>query len=365
MTDPVYAPALRRRRPPERLLDRLVHALLPAPCLGCGRPLPAAGAPPRASAAPAGRPSLPCPREACAVCAPAARRPRPARRATAAAPAGRSPPAFDRLLALWSYRPPLDAVVQGLKFRRLDYLGRHLAVALAAGSATGSRGFDRVVPVPLHWRRRLARGYNQAERIARPLAGRLGLPFVPALSRRRATPPQSLLGRERAAGQPPQGLPRSPGPSASAASTSCWSTTWPPPARPWTPPPRPSREPGRRPSPPWWRDGRRSIRRGRPRRRPYGVKRRPEIALRAVLPDHDEISRGAEVARRRGCWRPGVVGAGEHLELRAERGARGGEAAAEDADLRPRPGRPARPPRSSPSGRGRSTGSAAPWSPWC
>jgi ComF family protein len=108
----------------------------------------------------------------------------------------RRPPGFDRLLALWSYRPPLDAVVRGLKFGRLDYLGRHLAAALAEELGDRISGCDRVVPVPLHWRRRLSRGYNQAERIARPLAGRLGLPLVPALARRRATPPQSLLGRD-------------------------------------------------------------------------------------------------------------------------------------------------------------------------
>jgi ComF family protein len=87
-------------------------------------------------------------------------------------------------------------VVRGLKFGRLDYLGRHLAAALAAGLSDRLAGCDRVVPVPLHWRRRLARGYNQAERIARPLAGHLGLPCLSALSRRRATPPQSLLGRD-------------------------------------------------------------------------------------------------------------------------------------------------------------------------
>jgi ComF family protein len=102
------------------------------------------------------------------------------------------------MLALWAYGPPLDSVVQALKFRRLDYLGRHLATALAAELGSKLEGFapiDRVVPVPLHWRRRLTRGYNQAERIARPLASLLGLPFDPLLSRGRATPPQSLLGR--------------------------------------------------------------------------------------------------------------------------------------------------------------------------
>jgi ComF family protein len=88
-------------------------------------------------------------------------------------------------------------VVRGLKFGRLDYLGRHLAASLAEALGDRLTGCDRVVPVPLHWRRRLARGYNQAERIARPLAAHLGLPYIPALARRRATPPQSLLGRDQ------------------------------------------------------------------------------------------------------------------------------------------------------------------------
>lgn len=196
----VYAPETPRVTRPSGgmgLLDRLLHALLPSPCLGCGQPLPARGTTlglcVRCRAG-----LVPLPREACAVCA------RPL--AAQALPEGYScgacrakPPAFGRLLALWSYRPPLDAVVRGLKFGRLDYLGGHLAAALANGledELGGIGRLDRVVPVPLHWRRRLTRGYNQAEQIARPLAARLGLPCASLLSRRRATPPQSLLGRD-------------------------------------------------------------------------------------------------------------------------------------------------------------------------
>jgi ComF family protein len=195
MPDPLYESRVPRvLLPRERLLDRLIYALLPAPCLGCGRPLPAAGAP--LSLCAVCRAALaPVPRESCAVCL----RPLAAHALPADYRCGacrQDPPAYDRLIALWSYRPPLDAVVRGLKFGRLDYLGRHLAVAMAAELGPRLAGCDRIVPMPLHWRRRLARGYNQAERIARPLAGSLGLPCVQALARRRATPPQSLLGRE-------------------------------------------------------------------------------------------------------------------------------------------------------------------------
>jgi ComF family protein len=196
MTTPFYAPDPARVTPPPNrtLLDRLVHALLPAPCLECARPLPVRGAALGLCSACRGRLKR-LPEERCAICA----RPLPAQAPPEGFPCAacrESPPGFDRLLALWSYEPPLDRVVQALKFHRLDYLGRHLAAALAQELGAGLAACDGVVPVPLHWRRRLARGYNQAERIARPLARSLALPLVPALSRTRATPPQSRLGRQ-------------------------------------------------------------------------------------------------------------------------------------------------------------------------
>jgi len=181
-----------------RWRDRVLHTLLPAPCLGCGTPLPAARSSREITLGLCrgcrGRLRTVPPR-GCAVCGlplPAADLP-PGWRCGACRD---DRPAFDRLLALWSYEEPFAAVIQALKFRRLDYLGRHLGEALAhhyAGELAG--GLDLVVPVPLHWRRRLHRGYNQAERIARPLAARLGLPVAPVLRRIRSTPPQSLLGK--------------------------------------------------------------------------------------------------------------------------------------------------------------------------
>ena len=105
------------------------------------------------------------------------------------------PPAYERLVVPWRYAPPLDAVILALKFRRLERLGGDLGAALAAAAGERLDGCDLVVPVPLHWRRRWTRGYNQAASIARPLAVRLGVPAADALVRRRATPPQTSLDR--------------------------------------------------------------------------------------------------------------------------------------------------------------------------
>ncbi len=172
--------------------DALLHVLLPSPCLKCGDALPAE--------APLGLCDacrsclLPVPPQTCAVCAELldAFEPPPGYRCGACR---ETPPAYRRLLSRWLYRDPLDAVIHGLKFGRLDYLGRHLAVALNEGLGEELQGFDGVVPVPLHWWRRLSRGYNQAECIARPLAALLGVPLMPALRRARRTRAQTSLGK--------------------------------------------------------------------------------------------------------------------------------------------------------------------------
>ncbi len=104
-------------------------------------------------------------------------------------------PAYERLLIAWSYEPPLDAVLRALKFRRLEYLGSLLAAELLPCIGDEFGNIDTVVPVPLHWLRHLRRGYNQAELIARPLAGLLGLPLTRGLRRIRGTAPQTQLAR--------------------------------------------------------------------------------------------------------------------------------------------------------------------------
>jgi ComF family protein len=70
---------------------------------------------------------------------------------------------------------------------------RHLATLLAeeAPGHLTVAAWDGLVPVPLHWGRRLRRGFNQAEILARGVGRRHGLPVLRgALRRVRRTPPQ-------------------------------------------------------------------------------------------------------------------------------------------------------------------------------
>ncbi len=52
------------------------------------------------------------------------------------------------------------------------------------GGVLRADGADVVVPIPLHWRRQLTRGYNQAAAFGREVAGGLGVPFAPGWLRR-------------------------------------------------------------------------------------------------------------------------------------------------------------------------------------
>lgn len=54
---------------------------------------------------------------------------------------------------------------------------------------------DCIVPVPLHWRRALRRGFNQSACIAERLSAHTGIPCVELLKRVRFTGQQAKLGR--------------------------------------------------------------------------------------------------------------------------------------------------------------------------
>jgi ComF family protein len=108
----------------------------------------------------------------------------------------------DAVVAPFSYAPPLDHYLWAFKYRGARALGRAFALLLAAASHDVGRTADALVAVPLHRARLHERGYNQAQEIARALAGAFGIPALErGVSRPTAAPAQAGQGaRERRAG---------------------------------------------------------------------------------------------------------------------------------------------------------------------
>jgi ComF family protein len=107
------------------------------------------------------------------------------------------PPRFDRVTAPFSYRFPLDALIQAYK-----YGGRlaHARVLGAALAAVVEPDVDVIVPMPLAPQRLAERGFNQALEIARFVARITRLPLLTRACRKVVeTPPQAALPwKERA-----------------------------------------------------------------------------------------------------------------------------------------------------------------------
>ena len=102
--------------------------------------------------------------------------------------------AFDAAYAYGSYDGALREMVQLFKYGKVRTLAGPLG-ALAAAALPRQRGFDAVTPMPMHWRRKWERGFNQAELLAKEVARRTGLRVAPLVRRGKSTPPQAGLSR--------------------------------------------------------------------------------------------------------------------------------------------------------------------------
>ena len=162
-------------------MQRLLASLLPELCQGCRGPAEAGLCADCRSLV--GRVADPC--DGCGLARPVNRCPRPEQGWC-----------IRQVTAPFLYESPLDAHIQAMKFRPSRAMGRALGLLLV--EVLESRGLaeevDALVPVPLHRRRLVERGFNQAFEIARPVAAATGLPLiVRGIHRHANTQPQSLL----------------------------------------------------------------------------------------------------------------------------------------------------------------------------
>ncbi|WP_372747511.1 ComF family protein [Litorivivens sp.] len=98
------------------------------------------------------------------------------------------PPLFDACYASWEYGFPIDTLIS-----RFKYHGDRTTGALLSELSVPPLTADLLIPVPMHWRRQFARGYNQTEDIARHWSRATAIPACNALKRCKDTPPQQGL----------------------------------------------------------------------------------------------------------------------------------------------------------------------------
>lgn len=103
----------------------------------------------------------------------------------------KQPPLFDHTVAAFSYKFPLDKLIQALKYRERLILVNFLADALARRISAKP---DCIVAMPLHPARLRERGFNQSLLLARQISRRQDIPLLANTCERiRNTPPQSSL----------------------------------------------------------------------------------------------------------------------------------------------------------------------------
>jgi ComF family protein len=103
-----------------------------------------------------------------------------------------SPSPLSAQASLFRYEGRARQAVRRLKFDRATSLGGPMAALLAEGvRELGYLDWEIMIPVPIHWRRRWTRGFNQSELLAAALPRQQVRPRL--LRRVRATKPQAGL----------------------------------------------------------------------------------------------------------------------------------------------------------------------------
>lgn len=104
--------------------------------------------------------------------------------------------AFDQVIAWGAYEKALQQIVLLIKKQEQEQLAYHSGILIAQlfQAVLAAKKIDAVVPVPLHWSRRLWRGYNQSVTIAQAVGTVLKKPCQTHwLFRRLSTPMQASV----------------------------------------------------------------------------------------------------------------------------------------------------------------------------
>ncbi len=113
------------------------------------------------------------------------------------------PPPFSATIIPYLYQAPVDQLIWRFKYKGNLVAGRVLAQLLAKNiralhKTEGAIKPDFIIPVPLHWRRRFSRGFNQACELAVVVGRQLEIPVTKRLIKRVIhTPAQQSVNRKQ------------------------------------------------------------------------------------------------------------------------------------------------------------------------
>ncbi len=102
------------------------------------------------------------------------------------------PPVWDSLTCVSDYLFPYDKLLHQFKYKGQFWLAPHLIALLPPISHNSSV----VMPVPMHWKRKIVRGFNHSQLLANAFAKRFDLNIINGIKRIRATKKQQGLSRK-------------------------------------------------------------------------------------------------------------------------------------------------------------------------
>ncbi|MFN3966235.1 MAG: ComF family protein [Endomicrobiia bacterium] len=106
---------------------------------------------------------------------------------------------YDFLRGIVYFEEPIKKCIHMLKYQGKEYLGKFLSEFFIQYIQKNNYllNVDLLVPVPIHWTRKLKRGFNQSELLSRPIAEKFNIKYEHKnLFRKKRTKPQVKLNRE-------------------------------------------------------------------------------------------------------------------------------------------------------------------------
>lgn len=105
---------------------------------------------------------------------------------------------WKKAFSLYEMRGFGKDLIHEFKYRNNHCLCRSFGrmIAMHLGEQIRQEKFDYIIPTPLHWFRKLQRGYNQSEYLAGQVGNELDLPMIKNLRRKKWTRQQAHLDQK-------------------------------------------------------------------------------------------------------------------------------------------------------------------------